>query len=203
MTKHIIRNPAPHYKKTPHYKRLMVFVDGTNLLIEMSKKISIPFRAEKPPFAAIDLAHHIVNSVYKNGKGFVKIRRYWFSSYRADDKYYNELCKYLRKFDFEPVLFKKRKGKEKGVDIALTMEMLINAFNQNFDVGLLIAGDDDYFGLINEVKRYGPIIMGAFFENGLSKRLPIAFDDFQNLDEYFNDDRFNTYKQKIKNQVSS
>ncbi len=186
----------------PHYKRLMVFVDGSNLLIEMSRIISIPFRAEKPPFAAIDLAHRIVNNVYKNVKEFVKIRRYWFSSYKADDKYYNKLCKYLRMLDFEPVLFKQRNGKEKGVDIALTMEMLINAFNQNFDVGLLIAGDDDYFGLINEVKRYGPIIMGAFFENGLSERLPMAFDNFHNLDKYFNDDSCNEYIQRIKNQIS-
>jgi uncharacterized LabA/DUF88 family protein len=56
--------------------------------------------------------------------------------------------------------------------------MLVNAFNQNFDIGFLIAGDEDYVGLVNEVKRYGPIVRGAFFEHGLSEELRLACDSF-------------------------
>ena len=58
--------------------------------------------------------------------------------------------------NFEPVLFQKRDGREKGVDIALTKEMLVNALHQNFDIGFLFAGDKDYVSLVSEVKRYGP-----------------------------------------------
>jgi len=90
------------------------------------------------------------------------------------------LKKNLRELNFEPVLFKKHQDKkEKGVDIALTKEMLVNAFNSNFDIAILFAGDEDYVGLVNEVKRYGPIIMGAFFNNGLSPNLQFTFDYFQ------------------------
>jgi hypothetical protein len=60
-------------------------------------------------------------------------------------------------------------------------EMLVNAFNQNFDVGYLIAGDEDYVGLVNEVKRYGPIAKGAFFQHGLSEELYLTFDSFEYL----------------------
>jgi uncharacterized LabA/DUF88 family protein len=57
--------------------------------------------------------------------------------------------------------------------------MLVNAFNQNFDVALLIAGDEDYVELVNEVKRYGPVVNGAFLERGLSDNLRYALDCFQ------------------------
>ena len=61
------------------------------------------------------------------------------------------------------------------------MKMLVNAFNQNFDVSYLIAGDEDYLGVVDEVKRYGPRVHGSFFENGLSPKLRIAFDSFSVL----------------------
>jgi hypothetical protein len=41
--------------KSPHYKKTMVFIDGSNLLIEMSKKIDVSFRADKPPSSAFNL----------------------------------------------------------------------------------------------------------------------------------------------------
>jgi hypothetical protein len=163
---------------TPYYKKLMVFIDGSNFLIELSKTIGIPFRAEKPPIAVFNLVAHVVNPLC-SGYGVVEIRRYWFASYQGSDETYGELCNSLRQSRFEPVLFRKTEGKEKGVDIALTKEMLVNAFNRNFDIGLLIAGDADYVSLVQEVKRYGPEVNGAFFNRGLSPQLCLAFDSFR------------------------
>ena len=82
--------------------------------------------------------------------------------------------------------------------------MLVNAFNQNFDVGYLVAGDEDYVGLINEVKRYGPIVRGIFFQHGLSEELRLAFDSFK----YFNQDIWNSidregYMQIIHEEIMS
>ena len=65
--------------------------------------------------------------------------------------------------------------------MALTKEMLVNAFNGNFDVAILFAGDEDYVGVVNEVKRFGPILNGAFFNHGLSDNLRYAFDHFQRV----------------------
>lgn len=167
----------------PYYKRLMVFVDGTNLLVELSKEIEIEFRADKPPFSGLRLARDLTNFV-SAGREHVKIRRFWFASYQGDEQYHRQLCTALRENDFEPVLFRKRGGKEKGVDIALTKEILVNAFNQNFDIALLVAGDADYIELIKEIKRYGPIVTGAFFLHGLSEDLRLAFDSFKNLEDF-------------------
>jgi uncharacterized LabA/DUF88 family protein len=162
----------------------MIFVDGTNFLVELSKDLDIKFRAEKPPLTSLDLAYDLIrwaSDFFREGASeFILIRKFWFASYAGNDKDYEKLRNALRDKGFEPVLFKKDRDKsEKGVDIALTKEMLVNAFNQNFDVAILFAGDEDYVGLVNEVKRYGPIVNGAFFNHGLSDNLRYAFDHFR------------------------
>ncbi len=118
---------------TPHYKRLMAFVDGTNFLIELSKEIGIKFRAEKPPLAALAIANHLLNPLWSPSE-YIKIRKYWFASYQGTDEEYYRLANELKRFAFEPMLFKKQAGKEKGVDIGLATEMLTNAFNRNYDM---------------------------------------------------------------------
>lgn len=167
--------------KTPHYKRLMMFVDGTNFLIELAKEVKVDFKADKPPTEALGIASLRLEFSWQR-RDIVKIRNYWFSSYQGSEDYHDRLAQELRNNGFEPVLFKKRKGKkEKGVDIGLATEMLVNSFNQNFDVGLLVAGDEDYVGLVKEAKRYGPEIWGAFFTHGLSPKLKVALDDFADI----------------------
>ena len=147
-------------------KRVMVFVDGTNFLMGIRRHYQIEnFRAEKPPDFALELAYSFVSGtipIFVRSSEHFHIRTYWFASYQGNDKDEKRISETLKKFHFEPVLFRKRKGKEKGVDIALTMSMLTKAFNQNYDIGILFAGDEDYVGLVKEVKRYGPIIDGSY-----------------------------------------
>ncbi len=169
--------------RTPNYKKLMVFVDGTNFLLALKGELSLgpEFRADKPPAETLNIALHLLKR-FEDEYGMVKIRKYWFSSYQGSEKAGERIAKELRECGFEPVLFKKKKGrKEKRVDIALAKEMLVNAFHQNFDVGYLVAGDEDYVDLVNEVKRYGQIIRGAFFGMSMSDKLEIALDDFVDI----------------------
>ena len=107
------------------------------------------------------------------------IRTYWFASYQGNDELKLKLSEEIRTINCDPQLYPLRNKREKGVDIALTMSMLTNAFNQNYEVGLLIAGDEDYLELVNEVKRYGIIMWGSYFKEGLSNRLKLAFDGFR------------------------
>ena len=166
--------------RTPHYTKVMGFIDGSNLLIELSKEIGISFRADKPPLPALSIAKLLTDQLFHEQAKIV-IRKYWFASYQGGEKDYLNYAKELRRLSFEPVLFKKQKGKEKGVDIALATEMLVNAFNQNYDLGVLFAGDKDYAGLVKEVKRFGPVFHGAFFERGLSEDLKLSVDVFHDL----------------------
>lgn len=159
----------------------MTFVDGTNFLCHSSEELDVRFKAEKPPPCALSAATTLIYLLGQRKLGTGRIRNYWFSYYKGSEVDYKQIAEELRKNDFEPVLFKKRGDREKGVDIALAKEMLVNAFNQNFELGLLVAGDEDYVCLVNEVKRYGQIIYLAFFSRGLSDELKLACDKFYDI----------------------
>jgi uncharacterized LabA/DUF88 family protein len=86
--------------------------------------------------------------------------------------------------------FKKPRNRpnSKGVDIALAKDLLSNAFRDNYDVAVVVAGDGDYVPLVEEVKRLGKIVYVAFFrgkELGLNPELRIASDVFWPLDDTF------------------
>jgi len=44
---------------------------------------------------------------------------------------------------------------EKGIDIMLTTDLLTHSFKGNYDVAILVAGDSDYVGAIQQVKNNG------------------------------------------------
>ena len=123
------------------YGKGMVFVDGTNLLLRSASVLEFTCDAAKPPwwllkFAADELKYRVLTGHARQPV----VRKYWFASYRGDEQYHQEYCEELRSYAFEPMLYRQRGRKEKGVDIGLTMEMLVNAFNQNYDWALLVAG---------------------------------------------------------------
>lgn len=180
--------PPPIPPTPPFLGRIMVFVDGTNFLCRLEDCINkqkqpkdrIKIKADKMEANALNYANNLIKNNTPSGKSYNIIRRYWFSSFKGSDETQKEIANRLRQNQFEPVLFRKRSNREKGVDIALTMSMLTNAFNQNYDIGILFAGDEDYVELVKEVKRYGPQIYGRFFdlEFGLSEELMLTFDNF-------------------------
>jgi uncharacterized LabA/DUF88 family protein len=178
-------------KNPPARVKTMMFIDGTNLLVQMYKMLGIKQKmAYKPSPAALMLAMYLIEdgetwfrslTQYKSEED-VFARKYWIGSYQGTEDDGFRLAQELRELFFEPILFKQiNKGKEKGVDIALAKEMLVNAFQQNVERSYLVAGDADYITLVNEVKRYGQQVRGIFFEQYTSPRLKLVFDDFADI----------------------
>lgn len=167
--------------------RLMVFVDGSNLLCETAKMIQSSFRSDKPPKEALDLCatmiRVLVDRINKEASFYdcKLLRTYWFGSYQGNEHYETEIKKILRSREMEPIIFKKHNGREKRVDIAIAREMLINAMNRNYDIGLLVAGDEDYLDLITDLKRLGVRVIGSFYNTNLSEPLKLSFDYFHEL----------------------
>ena len=107
------------------------------------------------------------------------IRAHYYTSVVGDEEKIRSVKNHLWEMNFQPTVFKKRKqtDRSKGVDIALTTDLLSGAYNNNFDRAVLVAGDGDYVPLINEVKRLGKVVHVLFFENeGLSDDLCLASD---------------------------
>lgn len=79
-------------------------------------------------------------------------------------------------------------GKAKQVDMALTVRAIAEAAKGNYDIALLIAGDEDYVPLVNGIKELGKSVYLSFFDEprgGLSPELRRASDAFFPLGDYF------------------
>jgi len=96
-------------------------------------------------------------------RDFPATRAYYYTSLVGDYPKVDEVRGQLRALQFDPQVFKKLASKSKGVDIALTKDMLMHAFEHHYDVAMLFAGDRDYVPLIEEVKRRGKNVWVCFF----------------------------------------
>ena len=52
---------------------------------------------------------------------------------------------------------------EKGVDVQLATDMITHAFKNNYDVAILVAGDNDFVGALQAVKDNGKHVEVALF----------------------------------------
>ena len=176
----------------------MLFVDGENFTIqgqELANKKSIALTEGRyyskntflwiPGFDAHQRCAdgHLTLSP-------MSIRSMYYTSVVGDTEKMEEIRTKLWELKFQPETFKKRKQREKakGVDIALTKDLMFNAFRGNYDVAVLITGDGDFVPVIEEVRRLGKVVYLAFFETiGLSKSLKLACDSFTDMTQKFVD----------------
>lgn len=52
---------------------------------------------------------------------------------------------------------------EKGIDVLLTTDFLTHSFKNNYDIGILVAGDSDFVGAVQAVKDNGKNVEVALF----------------------------------------
>jgi len=75
---------------------------------------------------------------------------------------------------------------EKGIDILLTTDLLTHSFKNNYDVGILVAGDSDYVGAVQAVKDNGKNCEVALFgKERTSRPLREVADKVINIDGRF------------------
>lgn len=180
-------------------RRWMVFLDGENFTIraqELAKVEGLTLRKglyhEPNVFVWMPGCSPDVFPVYCGGpkeddlwrkplqeRG---VRAHYYTSIVGSEADREDIRQRLWARGFSPYVFRKDKttGRTKGVDITLTTDMLSHAFQDNYDVAFLVAGDGDYVPLVQEVKRLGKIVYVAFFdgspEAGLSPELRLAAD---------------------------
>ncbi len=165
----------------------IVFVDGSNMLIEMSRAIGLErmIRADQPSDQLISLAcQSILQSMKYIPDHIIPThgvqRRYWFGSVCGNDPDMDRIKRRLRDNGFEGQLYWTAKGqKEKRVDLAVAREMLIQGFNKNYHTAVLVAGDADYLDLVQDLKRLGRTVCGLFYDgDALAPDLRLACDHF-------------------------
>ena len=66
---------------------------------------------------------------------------------------------------------------EKGTDVQLATDMITHNFKGNYDVAILVAGDNDYVGAVQAVKDNGKHVEIALFgKQGTSRQLRSVAD---------------------------
>ena len=66
---------------------------------------------------------------------------------------------------------------EKGTDVQLATDMITHSYKSNYDVGILVAGDNDFAGAVQAVKDNGKHVEVALFgKQGTSQQLRAVAD---------------------------
>jgi uncharacterized LabA/DUF88 family protein len=162
--------------------RVALFIDGSNLYNGMKENL------ESTRVHLQELVRQLVGE----RKLF---RTYYFNATLTDD-YDNELregqqrfFESLRRIPFVTVrlgkLHRRHDGSliEKGIDVAIAVEALSLAYEDAYDVALLVSGDGDYAELVEALKRKGKHVEFAMFKDQAAGVLMEQVDVFRPLDE--------------------
>ena len=203
----MVSGSSPSYPPTPHLKRVMVFIDGGYFRKILQDYFgedinSDPKRIAKP----IELIANQINNpdmfpnIFPHSKIEILRIYYYDGLVQTDDTTYPEKIKFFKELrsNFSancPLeikfgrLIKGEDGKyrQKGVDVLLSIDMVVKAFQDHYDLSLLIAGDDDFVDAVKVVKDLtGKRIIGFIKPEVTSSRLIECFDyRFPNLPQPF------------------
>jgi uncharacterized LabA/DUF88 family protein len=170
------------YGNGPSQSRLvMVFIDGAGLRMRLREYFG---RDEFDLFALVwgELVP-LANFNIIHGE---LVRTYFYDaiSLEGDPRRVEEATYFdrLRKFDFCQVRLGRlvrpegSPPRQKGVDALLAIDMVGKAHENQFDIAIVLAGDDDFVDTIQAVRDTGKRVCGAYFDAHASQRLIESFD---------------------------
>jgi uncharacterized LabA/DUF88 family protein len=169
----------------------MVFVDGENLAIRYGRMLND---------RALPRAGHVVYRpdiyVWSSALNDIcryagTIRKHYYTSVIGDEPRIDQITEDLKAAGIEaPRVFKKTKDRgSKRVDISLATDMLTHAARHNFEIAVLVAGDEDYLPLVEAVQGEGRRVFVWFVEDGISPALRRVADRYSDLGELLFIDR--------------
>lgn len=163
-------------------RRTMIFIDGAYLrkgFHEIFGHDRIDFTKLKDFLIRIRISRRLEAEL---------IRIYYYDAivepsdgeYKKQHEYFDK----IRKNPFYQVrlgrLVKTEEGfyKQKGVDILLSVDMLTKAYQNHYDIAILVGGDDDLVDLVNAIKDLtGKRVYGFYFPKSTSRRLLDSLDE--------------------------
>jgi uncharacterized LabA/DUF88 family protein len=161
----------------------MVFIDGSNLFWSCR-------RHPIEPNFRVDILK-LINSLV--GDRFL-IRPYYYTAIGVPPsvgqvKFHHKLSYNGVTVVTRPLRRRGNAWTEKGVDVALVTDLLAMAYRNVYDVAIIVSGDKDFEGAIDEVKRLGKRIEVACFNHVISEELKMKGDRFISLDDLGNEIR--------------
>lgn len=170
----------------PSYRQVMVFVDGGYLREYLKKKWGNGELATGP-FQALN--RELVNYVQSGNILGEFIRTYYYDATVGEEEKnerekQSEFFGTLRRLPFCTVRLgrlkkagKKKPRRQKGVDILMAIDMLTKAYENHYDIAILVAGDGDFVELVEAVKDAGKRVYGAYIKDHVDSNLLDSLDN--------------------------
>jgi uncharacterized LabA/DUF88 family protein len=167
--------------------RVMTFVDGENLAIRFGAELAAKDLTAAPDHVIYEKDIYVWSRFASLIGPHDHVRHYYYTSASGDDPKRRDFERLLANAGIEEAhVFPRTKDKgSKRVDITLASTMLSHAHRKNFDVAVLVAGDEDYIPLVEAVKAEGCRVYLWFVESGLSPALRARVDYFCGLSDLF------------------
>jgi hypothetical protein len=111
------------------------------------------------------------------------VRSFYYTAVSGNEDVRADAREKIRNLGFEPHVFSndKQAQKSNGADIALTGDMLSNAFRGNYEIAVLVSGNGEYVPLVEEVKRLGKRVHVHFFGGHAHPELKLVADAFEDI----------------------
>jgi uncharacterized LabA/DUF88 family protein len=172
------------YMSGPGYagtRRIMIFIDGQYL----RSNLIDTFGNDHLDYSKLSQA--LTQSAEYGSLFRMLIRTYYYDALPADegDKHQQQKI-YLNDLRDKNEFFEIRLGrtkldgkgrqKQKGVDTLIALDMLSKAYEDHYDVAVLLTGDEDLLDVVFAVKNVGKQVYGVFFETTASQLMKDSFD---------------------------
>jgi len=162
-------------------KRMAIFIDGSNLYHSLRDL----------------LGHARINYgklVEKLSDGHELYRTYYYNALlnqQADPGGYQSQQRFLSTlralpfFELRMGILKQRGSTwvEKGIDVKVAVDMIGMAYQDQYDVAMLVSGDGDYVDCVKAVKAAGKHVVNAFFVSSQSQALRDTCDNWVCMDK--------------------
>ncbi|HEX4956101.1 MAG TPA: NYN domain-containing protein [Thermoanaerobaculia bacterium] len=161
-------------------ERVTIFIDGSNL-----------YHCAHERFARTDVDFVKLSALLTSGRKLV--RTYYYNAsvrqedgeerYRKQQQFFERL-RLLPYFDLRLGRLERRGNTvvEKGIDVRIATDMLLQAHQNVYDTAVLISGDADLVPAVEAVKSIGKHVELACVSAGRSRELMQTADLFVDLD---------------------
>lgn len=173
--------PSNSCTESPRPK-LTIFCDGSNFLPSL-REAGISYTVDIPKLARV---------LARRPPGYIlnKLRYYTSPSPRPNpnqQRFFDE----IRQSSATELILGRHEARggyhvEKETDVNLSVEMVVGAYERQYDVAMLISGDTDYVRAIQAVKRTGRRVIWCHFHGQAhSDELRQVCDEQFQMDEQF------------------
>ena len=159
-------------------ERVAVFIDGSNLYYSL-KDLNINKINFQKLISTLTKDKLLISTSYYNASLDISIdpKKYW-----EQQKFFDKLRKIS---DFNVVLCRMRKHKKdgkfsfdvKGDDVYLAVDLVSGAYENLYDIAIIISGDEDFVPAIQKAQKLNKKVINAFFKSTSSNYLKNICDE--------------------------